>query len=202
MDRHWLLLQLSLATKTNNLDLHISSLQSMCPLLFAVNHQHYAKYLSVYLINLLNLPPQARTLLQENGFSVLRSRTAAGRTPVDLTIEQTINRHAKTNGGIVGFSRSLPAYYRWLVTRHNRAQYVSAVNQMTEIESKTDENHKEFSTAALKKGEIAVQNTISAFEAFINPFQVCRNELVNLSSGQKVPDAIANDLLMAEANGQ
>ena len=145
MERHWLLLQLSLATKTNNLDLHISSLQSMCPLLFSVNHQQYAKYLSVYIMHLLNLPKEAKVLLENNGFSVLRSRTTAGRTPVDLTIEQTVNKHAKSNGGIIGFSRSLPAYYRWTVTRHNRAQYVSAVLHMTDIETKSDENHKELS---------------------------------------------------------
>ena len=66
-------------------------------------------------------------MLQDNGFSVSRSRVPAGRVAVDMTIEQTINKHAKTKGGIVGFSRSLPSYYRWSVTRHNRAEYVSAV---------------------------------------------------------------------------
>ena len=66
-------------------------------------------------------------------------KNAVVRTPVDLTIEQTINKHAKSNGGIIGFSRSLPAYYRWTVTRHNRAQYVSALLQITDIESKSGE---------------------------------------------------------------
>ena len=202
MERHWLLLKLSLATKTNNLDLHISSLQSMCPLLFAVNHQQYAKYLSVYTINLLNLPNEARALLEQNGFSVLRSKTTAGRTPVDLTIEQTINKHAKSNGGIIGFSRSLPAYYRWTVTRHNRAQYVSALLQITDIESKSGEIQKEFCPSTIKKSEIAVQKTISAFKAFINPFEMNTNELVNLSSGQKIPDDITNDVLTAEQKGK
>ena len=46
MDRVGLLLQFSLATRKNNIDLHISSLQDLCPLLFSMNHQNYAKYLS------------------------------------------------------------------------------------------------------------------------------------------------------------
>ena len=51
------------------------------------------------------------------------------------------------------------------------------------------------SSDELKKSEIAVQKTISAFE-------VNTNGLVNLSSGQKVPNDIADDLLMAEKKGK
>ena len=41
-------------------------------------------------------------------------------------VKQTINRLAKTSGGIVGFSRNTGAYYRWCLTRHNRAAYAEA----------------------------------------------------------------------------
>ncbi|GFN87421.1 hypothetical protein PoB_001392700 [Plakobranchus ocellatus] len=90
--------------------------------------------LSVYCIMLVNLPQQSKDLLEANGFSVSRSDRPASRTAADMTMEQTINKHAKTSGGIVGFSRSQPAYYTWCVTRHNRAQYVSATYQMANIE--------------------------------------------------------------------
>ncbi|GFN93311.1 hypothetical protein PoB_001981700 [Plakobranchus ocellatus] len=99
-----------------------------------MNHQNYAKYLSVYYIMLVNLPQQSKDLLQANGFSLSRSDRPASRTAADMTMEQTINKHAKPSGGIVGFSRSQPAYYTWCVTRHNSAQYVSATYQMANIE--------------------------------------------------------------------
>ena len=52
----------------------------------------------------------------------------ASGTAVDQTIEQqTIKRHAKSEGGIIGFSRNLQAYDRWLLTRHKRALYASTV---------------------------------------------------------------------------
>ncbi|GFO26044.1 hypothetical protein PoB_005254900 [Plakobranchus ocellatus] len=90
---------------------------------------------------------------EQNGFSVSRSDTSASRTAVDMTIEQTINKHTKTNGGIVGFRRSLPAYHRWCVTRRNRAQYVSATCQMANIESKKSETRKESSLSKRKLSE-------------------------------------------------
>ena len=82
----------------------------MCSLFFAYDHQNYARYTTIYLLFLLNLPhthPGAAQLLKQNGFSVSRSDVPSSRNAVDITIEETINRHAKSQGGIVGFSRSL-----------------------------------------------------------------------------------------------
>ncbi|GFO04035.1 hypothetical protein PoB_003054000 [Plakobranchus ocellatus] len=74
--------------------------------IISMNHQNYAKYLSVYYIMLVNVPQQSQGLLQANGFSVSRSDMPASHTAADMTIEQTINKHAKTSGGIVGFSKA------------------------------------------------------------------------------------------------
>ncbi|KAK3701946.1 hypothetical protein RRG08_017837 [Elysia crispata] len=149
MDRVWLLLRFLRATKMNDLDLHITCLQ-LYPLLFSMDHHNYVRYLTVYFISLLNLSdshPGAESLLHNNSFSVCRSDVPASRTAVDLTIEQTINRHAKTRGGIVGFSRSLPAYYRWSVTRHHCASYVSATHDMADIGDLSNDSHKELTPA-------------------------------------------------------
>ncbi|GFO07875.1 hypothetical protein PoB_003438000 [Plakobranchus ocellatus] len=151
---------------------------------------------------LVNLPQQSQDLLQANGFSVSRSDTPASRTAADMTIEQTINKHAKTSGGIVRFSRSLPAYYRWCVTRQNRAQYVSATYQMANIESKNCETHKESSLSKRKLSEKAVKKIMDTFSAFLNPFNTERKHLACISSGQKVREDIADDLLKVEDVGK
>ncbi|KAK3771338.1 hypothetical protein RRG08_024294 [Elysia crispata] len=181
----------------NDLDLHITCLQ-LCPLLFSMGHHNYARYLTVYFISLLNLSdshPGAESLLRNNGFSVCRSDVPASRTAVDLMIEQTINRHAKTRGDIVGFSRSLPAYFRWSVTRHHRASYVSATHDMADIGDLSNDSHKELTPARKLHSENQVQETIKAFTAFINHFDVQPENLVCLSSGLKVLEDVASDLL-------
>jgi len=70
--------------------------------------------------------PEARDLLLRYGISVSRSCVPGCRNAVDLTIEQTINRSAKTPGGVIGISRNRNAYYRWCLTRHRRATYLEA----------------------------------------------------------------------------
>ncbi|KAL8580465.1 hypothetical protein ACOMHN_001234 [Nucella lapillus] len=54
-ERVWLILRLLRATKENDFDLHLSCLQDMCPLLFAMDHHNYARYATVYFLHMLNL---------------------------------------------------------------------------------------------------------------------------------------------------
>ena len=91
--------------KLNDLNLHLLSLYSLCLILFAYNHTNYARYMPVYLMTLMNLHVShsgSEQLLRNNGFSVRRSSVPLSRNAVDITIEQTINRHAKSQGGIIG----------------------------------------------------------------------------------------------------
>ncbi len=63
------------------------------------------------MLNLSETYPGAEDLLRNNGFSVSRSSVPSSRNLVDITIEQTINQHAKSHGGIIGFSQNYTAYY-------------------------------------------------------------------------------------------
>ena len=77
-----------------------------------------------------------------------RSDVPAGRCAIDMTIEQTTNKDAKTRGRIIEFSRSLPTYYnRWCVTRHNRSQYVSALQEIVNMDTKSLESHKDITNS-------------------------------------------------------
>jgi len=117
----WTLLSFQRAVKENDLELFITSMRKMCALLFSADHLHYARYLPLYYVQLCNLDeshPGAKSLLRDSGFSVARSSVPGCRIAVDQTIEQTVNRSAKTAGGLIGFSRNVGAYYRWCLSRH------------------------------------------------------------------------------------
>jgi hypothetical protein len=142
-----------MAVKTNDLLANTTTLRDMCGLLFSSNHLNYAKYLPVYYMSLLNLDsthPSASTLLQENGFTSARSGTPGCRNATDLTIEQTINRSAKTAGGIIGFSRNKAAYYRWCVTRHKRAIYVDLTLYELDMSDSCEDGHKSTRVSQIK----------------------------------------------------
>lgn len=206
MDRVWLVLHFQRATKENNLDLHMSCLQSMCSLFFCYDHPNYARYTTVYLLTLLNLPeshPGAEELLRHNGFSVNRSAVPSSRNAVDITIEQTINRHAKSCGGIVGFSRNHSAYYRWCMTRHARASYQQAAMARVDMDSQECTTHKDLRPSQITRSEEDTCKVTRAIENFINPFEVDNKDaLYCLSSGAPVPKDVERDLLQGEKIGQ
>ena len=114
MDLIWLIFTFIRAIKENNYNLHLANLYKLCPMFFAYNHQNYLRYIPAYLVTMINLPdthPGAEDLISKKGFSASRSSVPLSRNPVDITIEQTINSHAKSHGGIIGFIHNSAAYY-------------------------------------------------------------------------------------------
>ena len=111
---------------------------------------------------LLNLPGEAKSLIENKGFSVSRSDVPAGRCAIYMTIEQTTNKDAKTRGGIIGFSRSLPTYNRWCVTHHNRSQYVSALQEIINMDTKSLDSHKDIINSERQLKEKSVRSTVRA----------------------------------------
>jgi len=134
------------------------------------------------------------------------------RNPVDITIEQTINRHAKRQGGIIVFSRNYSAYYRWSTTRHRRAQYVEAALQVADMVSEDCSVHKELEQGKSKvvKPQFKLSKKfcrlcfLRAFPfislcSFTNPFEKDTgfDELYCLSSGVPAKPEAATNLLDA-----
>ncbi|KAL8579435.1 hypothetical protein ACOMHN_026800 [Nucella lapillus] len=217
-ERVWLILRLLRATKENDFDLHLSCLQDMCPLLFAMDHHNYARYATVYFLHMLNLShnhPDAIQHLRQGGFSVARSSVPACRIPVDQTIEQTINCQAKSKGGIVGFSRNSAAYFRWCMTRHVRASFLAATLEMAgmtgarflhKLRFKRDNDvnkvHKDLQPSGTRTSEDNVKRMTESFLSFMNPFSVEEPGLYCLSSGMPAPESVQEALLSADTRGK
>lgn len=134
---------------------------------------------------------------------VSRSEVPASRNVVDITIEQTINRHAKSSGGIIGFSRNLAAYHRWCVTRHTRASYVEATFELADMTSSESKAHKDIRPTKVIATEKDVVKILDSFSNFINPFEVDNKDvLFYISSGAPATKDIQDDLLRADEVGQ
>jgi hypothetical protein len=204
----WILLRFMEAIKENDLELYMTSMRAMCALMFSADHLNYARYLPMYYIQLKNLTKvnqEAKLLLGKYGISVARSNVPACRNAVDLTIEQTINRSAKTTGGIVGFSRNENAYYRWSLTRHKRATFLEATLNQLNMTSDEADGHKSNRPSEIKHSEEDVSKLITAFNNFMNPFDIpdhASDVLLCIASGKSASTAISNDLLNYVSSGE
>ena len=204
-DSVWKMMKFVQAIKANDVHLYIQSLRQLCPLLFAADRLNYARYLPLYHAMLTNLPSNAAAMLESNGLTVARSLVPCCRIPIDMAIEQTINRSAKTVGGIVGFSRNVNAYSRWCLTRHKKAEYLEALREHLGFTSAQTILHASAHSTNCKQFEHAVQQVIGSFENFINPFTLHTSQeqqLYCVASGCPATTAVEADLLHYTTKGE
>ena len=205
LDRLWLVLDLIKALKENDFNLYKKTLKSMIPVFFIMNHQNYARYLTAYVASLDHIDnshPEASRHRKNCALSVTRSLYAASGTAVDQTIEQTINKHAKSEGGVIGFSRNLQAYDRWVLTRHERTLYAAAAFGVAGMSDDGYDRRKDLRKNDIHKGLMQVEKTIETICNFTNPFEFGENNsLVCLSSGMRVPQETAETMVKLDKLG-
>ena len=126
-----LLLRFIRSTKEGNWQLHFECIRQMAPWMFAYDRTNYSRYLPLYWCEMMALPrthPQAYQHLNSGEFGSQRSKSNGfSKTPIDKTIEETINKATKTKGrGIIGKSLNKGAVLKWTTTSHERAAIMTS----------------------------------------------------------------------------
>ena len=198
-----ILLRFIRASRDANWELHLQSVSQILPWIHAYDQLNYAKYLALYFVEMKSLPsthPGAHNLLMNGGMSVQRNQTYGFTgTPVDQTIEQTINRNTKTRGGIIGFSLKPGAVKRWINTAHQRSSIVDACRTLAGIEGCCT-LPKDMQRSRIQKDEADIIKLQETIEVTCNPF-LMSDSLVALSSGCKADASTCRDLLEAKDRG-
>ena len=194
------------ASREGNWPLHLFSIRKMIPWCFAYDKLNYARFLSIYYAQMLELPtnhPHVHAEFMKGMFSVqLGDTNTFGRIPVDQTIEVTINKDTQTSGGTKGFSLKAGTIARHYLTSEYRSQYLRQLREM--IRSQYSKfSHHDLHCARIKQDEADVQKITDLLEdCWVNPFNPTDTELVKISSGTVAPDPIKQDLLGALSGGE
>ena len=84
--------------KSNHVDMFCYTLFELCPIFFVINHQNYARWMTYYaldLVNVKNEKPEVKEALMKGAFSINRSGNAFAGVPIEMALEQSIYTHAK-----------------------------------------------------------------------------------------------------------
>ena len=141
--------------------------------------------------------PGCKDLLVKKGLSVQSQDRYPLRTPIDQRGEQTINRDAKTSGGIKFFVSDSNSIVKWTLNRPYQAQNTEALYKMADLNHANDD-YKASRPSQILKSEKHVKNLIKVLtNDFVNPFDtdIDKDKLFNLSSGVQVEASIAEDIL-------
>ena len=153
-----------------------------------------------YQLNLLNIDeshPGAKSVLMSGGLSVRRSNKTFSRTPVDLTLEQTINADAASRStGIVAFTNSQDARRRWLVTHAMRGAILSHLLKSAGL-SRDEDAAKELTNHRIQRDNTDLEKIVKTIIDMRNPFhdKLQESKLFCLSTGRAASDETTSQLL-------
>lgn len=191
------------AIRTSDINLYIYSAYKMCTLFFAFNHQNYARWLTRNLDNLMNIEnthPDLLAEFQSGGLSIRRTTRNFCRSPIDLTLEQTINANAGNKlTGITSFTNSLCARQRWSETHYARTAIITHLLESLNL-AKYDDNSSQYRSKIFNQ---QLQNFTQEVCNNINPF--CRDinssKLFNLTTGKSASEEVTEFLTNVESIG-
>ena len=111
-----------------------------------------------------------KDLLSEKGMSVQAQERFPLRVPVDQRSEQTLNRDAKTTGGIKYFAADSSAVLKWTLNRSEQAKNTGTLLNLTDMNNPSS-IYKPLRTSQILKSERFVSNIINVLkEECVNPF--------------------------------
>ena len=176
------------AVQENDFDARLAAWNYFIPLYFAFNKPKYARCGSFYVETLKSIEekyPRLKEMLQKAGLSVLGQDKYSLRIAIDQRGEQTINRDAKTSGGIKAFSTNNESVTKWCLVHSEQAKNTKALYDLCGLDAGINTYKLCRPSQILKTEELvqAVMNTL--MNEYINPFDVLleKDELVCLSSG-------------------
>ncbi|PIK44379.1 hypothetical protein BSL78_18773 [Apostichopus japonicus] len=197
-------LLLTRATRTGNWQLHLSIIRRILPWMFAYDRPNYSRYLSAYYLEMCDLQtthPLAYDALSSGEFAVQRQEGHGfAQVECDICIEQTVNRDAKTKGGLVGFTTNHGAVLRWLLTQHQCSAITNECKAMTAKKGQA-RIRKDLDQSRIEHDEKDVESIVSIVRNMVNPFDVEGDNLLHLSSGVVASDKVKHDLMQAEEIG-
>ena len=194
-----ILLRLIRADRQGDFLLHLDAVMETVPFFHVAGKVNYARYSPVYVAEMRQLEADQPTMFQHmmhGGFVVKRSKeTNFNSVPTDQALEQTINREAKSDGGIIGFTLRKGALLRWLLSRHISGEYAEAFKDLCLTKKK--QQHEELGPSRKAKD----LDDVHRIQGYISnhcqdPFNLDEvpGSLINIVSGQVASAAVEESL--------
>ena len=195
------------AIRTNDVDLFTHALTPIIHLFFMMNHMNYARWLTKFQLDLVNMDsthPGLRPILENGAFTIKRTGKPFSRCPIDLTLEQTINADAASRRtGLSSVTNNYSSRLRWMLTKSARTAIVSKAQEMAGLHQKEDTT-AELREALIKRDTSDLQKVIRQIQRSCNPFQMeeAPKKLFNISTGRAAAEPIQTFLLSVQDRGQ
>ena len=155
-------------------NLHLQTSELMLPYFHAAGHLPYAKSLQVYIQDMKELsnkmdPVEYKKLTQDSFFTVRRSNKFVVGIHSDQTIEQTLMKSMKVEGGPFRSGATDSVVFKWIKSVVSCQYIIEGMESFCEISSKKSFQHVDARDARVSRDEADVKIIYEWFETH-SPF--------------------------------
>lgn len=195
-----LMLDLVRADRTANWQLHLETVEKCIPIFHCLDRINYTRWCSLYLEDMLllkNKAPEVYDQFCKGRFVVNRSLVPFTSVATDQALEQSINKFAKSSGGIIGITSNKEATTTWELTFHELLSIASSFKDIALLFADNEFfNHHEFSLSKTITSEEAVQQMMGFLsQEKYNPFLPGSHKLRNICTNELVQTDVAKEIL-------
>ena len=182
--------------REGNFQLYVESLTQIMPWMFALDHTHYSRWLSVHIRDMMTLADRHPAVLAEfmsGHFVVHKTSNQFSAMALDQCHEQN-NAMVKGSGGAIGLTGNPGALRRWMVAGPEIARITKefeeqATNQKHGLsDSRHHEQQPGVQTAFLKE----VKALVTVLEEMGNPFLEQSQDLLVIETRDIVDTQVAD----------
>ena len=177
------------AVRTCDWMLGLVSLNKFNKYFFALNRQHYARMITLYLSDMDTLKstdPDIWKHFVEGKWVVNRSTLPFCALGADEALEHQ-NRKLKVQGGLVGITLNDNARDRFFLANPELTKIGSEMEKMLGMSTSERKIHHEISMKVQQRQDSCVSKLKEAFQTSTNPFQWKGQELVNIVTQRVFP---------------
>ena len=182
---------------------YLEAIYMFLPYCFSLNRHNYAKNLSYYDVDMLDLKlrnPTAYRYLENGGFSGSLSGSIFSNIPMDQVIEMTINRFSKSVGGLSGKTENIGAADRWVRLNH----YLCALKEHLDDKIRKNKTsvHAECGKRRIRKDEKDVRPVVAGLMSWVPNLYTPNQELHNITAGVPASDQLVSNAKTVRSRGE
>ena len=197
-----LFLQFMRSQRDGNFLMYLEALGSIIPWMFAMDHFHYVRWLSVHVRDLMQLEDECPTVWNE----FLKRHFVTQKTSYKFSmmahdqIHEQLNAIMKGDGGIIGIAENESAMRRWMIAGPDMARIVSEVNIKQCKDPKN--SHHEQTPSTQNRFARNGKSVVDIFNEWGNPFTETSSNLFAVDTNVLMADEVVQSVREAEDLGK
>ena len=183
---------------------YLQSLGKIIPWMFALDHYHYARWMTVHVRDLLALEANCPTTHAQfiKGNFVTQKTTHKFSALAHDQVHEQLNAMVKGDGGVIGITENEAALRRWMVAGPETARLLTEYEEKHSKKKKESERHHEQIPSVQKTFLAQTKNVTDVIEELGNPFADTSTDLYTLDSKRIMPDSVVHTVRTAEETGK